>query len=180
MNADQIKSAVLSAMQVVTDEMGLGLAVGPVNELDWAYLSGGFGHLNWEAGLTEYGNMEWSFDVALKLQSDTRLLNAAILGVFKPETDTLEMHFVESFIRREEQHQLKGRVFEMMIIASFLYVAAVGGSTVRLMDVTCISRLQIWPLHSLGLQKVTKTPIEPIELAHPSCAVITRHHPGSV
>ncbi|WP_425858510.1 hypothetical protein ACPW74_00120 [Aeromonas sp. INTO2] len=135
MNADQIKSAVLSAMQVVTDEMGLGLAVGPVNELDWAYLSGGFGHLNWEAGLTEYGNMEWSFDVALKLQSDTRLLNAAILGVFKPETDTLEMHFVESFIRREEQHQLKGRVFEMMIIASFLYVAAVGGNTVRLMDV---------------------------------------------
>lgn len=79
--------------------------------------------------------MEWSFDVALKLQSDTRLLNAAVLGVFKPETDTLEMHFVESFIRREEQHQLKGRVFEMMIIASFLYVAAVGGSTVRLMDV---------------------------------------------
>ena len=135
MNADQIKSAVLSAMQVVTDEMGLGLAVGPINELDWAYLSGGYGHLNWEAGLTEYGNMEWSFDVALKLQSDTRLLNAAILGVFKPETDILEMHFVESFIRREEQHQLKGRVFEMMIIASFLYVAAVGGTTVRLMDV---------------------------------------------
>ncbi|OCA63003.1 hypothetical protein A9R10_08175 [Aeromonas piscicola] len=135
MNADQIKSAVLSAMQVVTDEMGLELAVGPLNDLDWAYLSGGYGHLNWDAGLTEYGNKDWSFDVALKRQSDTRLLNAAILGVFKPDTDTLEMHFVESFIRREEQHQLKGRVFEMMIIASFLYVAAVGGTTVRLMDV---------------------------------------------
>ncbi|MGU5794653.1 hypothetical protein ACFX5Z_18520 [Aeromonas dhakensis] len=135
MNADQIKSAVLSAIQVVTDEMGLELAVGPLNDLDWAYLSGGYGHLNWDAGLTEYGNKEWSFDVGLKLQSDTRLLNAAILGVFHPETDTLEMHFVESFIRREDQHQLKGRVFKMMIIASYLYVAAVGGTTVRLMDV---------------------------------------------
>ncbi|MFM4808825.1 hypothetical protein [Aeromonas hydrophila] len=135
MNADQIKSAVLSAMQVVTDEMDLGLAVGPLNPLDWAYLSRGYGHLNWDAGLTEYGNKEWSFDVALKLQEGTMELNAAILGVFKPEADTLEMHFVESFIRREEQHPLKGRVFEMMIIASFLYVAAAGGSTVRLMDV---------------------------------------------
>ena len=135
MNADQIKSAVLNAIQVVTDEMELQLAVGPLNDSDWAYLSGGFGHLNWDAGLTAYGNDEWSFSVALKLLSDTMLLNAAILGVFRPDTDTLEMHFVESFIRDRDSNPLKGRVFEMMIIASYLYVAAVGGSTVRLMDV---------------------------------------------
>ncbi len=135
MNADQIKSAVLSAIQVVTDEMGLELAVGPINGLDWEYLSGGYGHLNWEAGLTQYGNEDWSFDVALKLASDTRLLSAAILGVYHPDTGTLEVHLVESFIKRKDPHPLNGRVFEMTIIASFLYVAAVGGTTVRLMDV---------------------------------------------
>jgi hypothetical protein len=135
MNADQIKSAVLNAIQVVTDELDLQLAVGPLNESDWAYLSGGFGHLNWDVGLTTYGNDEWSFSVALKLASDTRLLTAAILGIYRPETDTLEMHYVESFIRAKDSNPLKGRVFQMMVIASYLYVAAVGGGTVRLVDV---------------------------------------------
>jgi len=117
MNANQIKSAVRNAIQAVTDDMDLELGVGPINESDWAYLSGGYGLLNWEVGLTKYGNDD-----------------AAILGVFRPETDTLEMHLVESFIRNP-QHPLKGRVFEMMVIASYLFIAAVDGTNVRLVDV---------------------------------------------
>lgn len=135
MNADQIKSAVLNAIQTVTDEMGMGLGVGPLNEQDWNYLSGGYGLLNWEMGLTRYGNEQWSFDVALKLAPTMATLDAAILGVYRQETDTLEMHLVESFVRSNVQHSLKGRVFAMMIIASYLYIAAADGAYVRLMDV---------------------------------------------
>lgn len=135
MNADQIKSAVLNAIQTVTDDMGMGLGVGPLNQQDWNYLSGGYGLLNWDMGLTTYGNEEWSFDVALKLAPAMVTLDAAILGVYRLETDTLEMHLVESFVRTNVQHSLKGRVFAMMIIASYLYIAAAGGTYVRLMDV---------------------------------------------
>ncbi len=134
MNANQIKSAVRNAIQAVTDDMDLELGVGPINESDWAYLSGGYGLLNWEVGLTKYGNDDWSFDVALKIAPGMNTLDAAILGVFRPETDTLEMHLVESFIRNP-QHPLKGRVFEMMVIASYLFIAAVDGTNVRLVDV---------------------------------------------
>ncbi|MGL5294759.1 MAG: hypothetical protein ACRC9V_13550, partial [Aeromonas sp.] len=67
MNADQIKSAVRNAIQAVADDMDLDLGVGPINGFDWAYLSGGYGNLNWGVGLTEYGNDDWSFDVALKI-----------------------------------------------------------------------------------------------------------------
>ncbi|MFQ2671493.1 MULTISPECIES: hypothetical protein [Aeromonas] len=135
MKADQIKSAVLNAIQTVTDEMGMGLGVGPLNQQDWNYLSGGYGLLNWEMGLTKYGNEEWSFDVALKLAPNMSTLDAAILGVYRLETDTLEMHLVESFVRTSVQHSLKGHVFAMMIIASYLYIAAADGTYVRLMDV---------------------------------------------
>lgn len=134
MKIKQIKSAAINALQHWADETQLEIGVGPIGEDDWIILSRGYGELNWESGLTTLANSSDTFDIIFKSLPKLSAIDAAILGRYNQQSEVLELHYIESFVRGVADHSLKGRVFMLSVLSAYLFISAAGGKAVHLID----------------------------------------------
>lgn len=136
MYLDQIATLTISNLQMLLDSLKMPLAVGPINEEDYRILSSGFSELEWCHGFSQYGNRDDKFEFCLKILGGPlkHIPAGAALCTFDIESETMEIHFVESFVKEEKSHPLYGQMFMITLWAVYLFGKAVDCQTVRIHD----------------------------------------------
>lgn len=134
LNYEQIASLTLSNVQMLLDNMKVPLAVGPINQEDYIILTSGFSELEWSHGFCTYGNKDEKFEFCLKLLSGPmkHIPSGAALCVFDETTRSIEIHFVESFVRDDKEHPLYGQMFTITLWAVYLFGSAVGCEEIKI------------------------------------------------
>lgn len=126
MNLEQIASGTLSNLQMLLEQNGLPLAVGPITDRDFQALSTAYAELEWDHAFSMYGNRDDKFEFCVKLIEESNPLPAgAAMCIFNIEENTFDIHFVESFVRGVRSHPLHGRMILITLWASYLFCAAV-------------------------------------------------------
>lgn len=133
MNLEQVRTAVITSMQLFLDEKASGLRVGELSENDYRLLSRGYGELEWDWGIQEFSNSPNCFSFCFKIQG-VDVPDGIAMGVYYTETQTLEMHMMESFVNNDRGHLLSGRMTYFTLVASFLFLKAVEGSMLYFVD----------------------------------------------
>lgn len=133
MKLEQIRSVVINSLQMVMDEMEFGLRVGPITDDDFKILTSGYSDLEWAWGLEKYGNSDNRFDFCVKIQQDC-VPDGALLGSYDSGSKVLELHFIENFARSNSNHPLHGRMFHIALLSSYIFICAVDGVAVHLVD----------------------------------------------
>lgn len=90
------------------------------NEIDW----------DWAV---DYLNRGGHFDLAIGIRLDKSIDGLAI-GIYQNEDEVLEIQAIESFVRFESEHPLRGRMVELTIIAATYFVTLVSGKGVHIID----------------------------------------------
>ena len=134
MKFSQIKHTTVSALQGIIDAVELPVAVGKISDDDYAVLSRGYGVLNWDVAITSLSSYESCIDIVFKLLPAQHMVDAAVLGVYSADDETIELHYIESFVRRVNEHPLRKRVMLLTIIFSYLLLMALDGKKVALID----------------------------------------------
>lgn len=134
MNINQVKSTAYGALQHYMEANNLPIAVGPISDNDWSFLERGFGELNWGPQLTMYGNGDEAVSLAFKLLPSQLALDGAVMGRYIAEQEVLEIHLIESFVRTSVNHPLHGTLFMFTMVFSFLFIRAIGGAEIRLVE----------------------------------------------
>ena len=122
---------------LVLDNFGLPLAVGPISDDDYKVLSGGFGELEWDYVLSTHGNSPERYEFCIKLVNHGALENVpsgAALCIFEVEEHTFSIHMIESFVRDDPEHPLKGRMVLITLMSAYLFCMAVDCPTVRVIE----------------------------------------------
>ncbi|NRA54416.1 MAG: hypothetical protein HRU23_09755 [Gammaproteobacteria bacterium] len=135
MNIDQISSAVINSLQMILEQQGLDLKVGPISDHDYRILTSGYAELEWGWGFGQFGNSDDKFEFTVKIQQDG-VPDGAMLGEYDFNEKTLEIQFIESFIRDNENHPLNGRMVMITLIASLLFISATDGDAVEIVGPT--------------------------------------------
>ncbi len=136
MNYDQIAILTLNNLQMLLDNLRIPLAVGPINQEDYLILTSGFSELEWGNGFCMQGNKDEKFEFCLKLLSGPmkHIPAGAALCIYDETTESIEIHFVESFVRDNKEHPLYGQMFTITLWAVYLFGAAVGCHQIRIHD----------------------------------------------
>ncbi|EFE24656.1 hypothetical protein EDWATA_00376 [Edwardsiella tarda ATCC 23685] len=119
---------------MLLDNLKIPLAVGPINEDDYKILTTGYSELEWDNGFSRYGNRDDKFEFCIKLLSGSlkHIPAGAALCTYDEKASVIEIHFVESFVRREQDHPLFGRMFMITLWAVYLFGSAVGCQEIRI------------------------------------------------
>lgn len=135
---EEIGQSVRNNIQLVIDNFGLPLAVGPISDEDYRILSGGFGELEWDYALLEFGNDPDRYEFCIKLVSQGVIQGApagAAICVYGIEEDVFRIHIIERFSRlEEEEHPLKGRMVLITLMSAYLFCMAVGCKQVHIIE----------------------------------------------
>lgn len=135
LNLEQIASLSISNLQMLLDNMKLPLAVGPINDEDYAILTSGYSQLEWDNGFSSYGNRDDKFEFCLKLLAGPlrHIPSGAALCTFDEESGVIEIHFVESFVKQDDvSHPLYGNMFMITLWGVYLFGSAVGCTEIRI------------------------------------------------
>ncbi|WP_337153793.1 hypothetical protein [Proteus terrae] len=90
------------------------------NEIDW----------DWAI---DFLNSDNCFDLAIGIHLNNDIDGLAI-GIYQKDGEILEVQAIESFVRFEEEHPLRGRMVELTIIAAAYFVTLVEGKGVHIVD----------------------------------------------
>ncbi|MBE0148295.1 hypothetical protein [Serratia sp. PL7] len=136
LSLDEISQAVRNNLQLIIDSQQLKLAVGPISEQDYRILSGGFGELEWDVGLCSYGNNPNRFEFCIKLVKNAveAVPSGAALCVYGIDDHIFRIHMIESFVRDEDEHPLKGRMVMLTLMAAYLFCMAVDAEGVQICE----------------------------------------------
>lgn len=152
MKVAQISSAVINALQMFIDNQDLGLKVGPISDDDYRILTSGYSELEWCWGLQEIGNSDDKFEFSVKIK-ENGVPDGAMLGLYNVDSNILEIHFIESFIRHDKQHPLNGRMVAITIIAAYLFISAVDGDSVQIIEPTTNELIKYYAKYGFILNK---------------------------
>ena len=136
MNYEQIASLTISNLQMLLDNLKIPLAVGPINQEDYMILTSGYSELEWGNGFCTHGNKDEKFEFCIKLLSGPlkHIPAGAALCTYDETNRSIEIHFVESFVRGNKEHPLYGQMFTVTLWAVYLFGAAVGCEEIRIPD----------------------------------------------
>jgi hypothetical protein len=134
---EEIGQSVRNNIQLVLDNFGLPLAVGPISDDDYKVLSGGFGELEWDYALSTQGNSPERYEFCIKLLNQNVMEgvpSGAALCIFGVEEHVFSIHMIESFVKDDVDHPLKGRMVLITLMSAYLFCMAVECPTVRIIE----------------------------------------------
>ncbi|CNK27888.1 Uncharacterised protein [Yersinia frederiksenii] len=135
MNLDQVASLTLNNVQMLLEQNGIPLAVGPISDRDFQALSTAYAELQWDYAFTTYGNREDKFEFCVKLIEDNNPLPAgAAMCIYNIDDGTFDIHFVESFVRNIPSHPLHGRMILITMWAAYLFCMAVDCQRINVIE----------------------------------------------
>lgn len=139
LSLEEIGQSVRNNLQLIIDYQGLPLAVGPITDQDFRILAGGFGALEWDFGLTEYGNHRDRFEFCVKLVSIANAIvetvpSGVALCVYGVREKIFRIHMIENFARNDKDHPLTGRMVLLTLMAAYLFGVAVEAESVHIME----------------------------------------------
>ncbi|WP_318378944.1 hypothetical protein [Enterobacter sp.] len=134
---DEIGQSVRNNIQLVIDNVGLSLAVGPISDEDYRVLSGGYGQLEWDYALNTYGNDPDKFEFCIKLIAQGVLQGipaGAAICVYGVEEKVFRIHIIERFTSDEEDHPLNGKMVLITLMSAYLFCKAVDCDSVQIFE----------------------------------------------
>ncbi|EOC1340511.1 hypothetical protein [Cronobacter sakazakii] len=134
---EEIGQSVRNNIQLVIDSVDLPLAVGPISDNDYRILTGGFGELQWDWALTEFGNDPDRYEFCIKLVSHGVIQGVpagAAICVYSDDEKIFRIHIIERFCREEEEHPLKGRMVLITLMSAYLFSMAVECDLVEIIE----------------------------------------------
>lgn len=134
---EEIGQSVRNNIQLVLDNFGLPLAVGPISDDDYKVLSGGFGELEWDYVLATHGNSSERYEFCIKLVNQGAMENVpsgAAMCAFGVAEHVFSIHMIESFVKDDPEHPLKGRMVLITLMSAYLFCMAVECPTVRIIE----------------------------------------------
>ncbi|WP_313449549.1 hypothetical protein [Atlantibacter hermannii] len=134
---DEIGQSVRNNIQLVIDNYGLPLAVGPISDDDYKVLCGGFGELEWDYALATYGNSDERYEFCIKLIKQgvvQGIPSGAALCIFGVTDRVFRIHMIENFAREEEEHPLKGRMVLITLMSAYLFCMAVECQSIQIIE----------------------------------------------
>ncbi|WP_286341739.1 hypothetical protein [Ferrimonas sp. YFM] len=134
MDFQQIKARFYADFQYVCDEIfpDHQLEIGGIDEDIYSTLASDYSDLNWDHELCTTYNQDGAFDLTFKLLIDGSL-QAACLGRFIPEDETIELRMLESFC--DSTSPFYKRVCNVTFMGAYLITQAAGAQVIRLHDV---------------------------------------------
>lgn len=136
LSLEEIGQSVRNNLQLILDSYGIKLAVGPVTDQDYKILSGGFGELEWDFGFSQHGNDPDKFEFCVKLVNTAveAIPSGVSLSVYSIEERIFRIHMIESFVRSDAEHPLKGRMVLLSLMAAYIFCMAVGAVEVHVVE----------------------------------------------
>lgn len=136
LSLDEIGQSVRNNLQLIIDSQRLKLAVGPISDQDYRILTGGFGELEWDVGLCDYGNDPNHFEFCVKLVKDAveAVPSGVSLSVYGITDRVFRIHMIERFNRDDKEHPLKGRMVLLTLMAAYLFCMAVEADSVQIAE----------------------------------------------
>ena len=134
---DEIGISVRNNIQLILDHFELPLAVGPISDDDYKVLSRGYGELEWDYALADYGNSSERYEFCIKLVNNSvveGVPSGAALCIFAVENRVFNIHMIESFVRNDETHPLKGRMVLITLMSAYLFCMAVECQRIQIVD----------------------------------------------
>lgn len=134
---EEIGQSVRNNLQLIIDSSGLKLAVGPIKDEDYKILCGGYGELEWDIGLNQYGNDPDRFEFCVKLLTSVveSVPSGIALCVYGIKDKVFKVHMIERFFRHnDDDHPLKGRMVTLTLMAAFLFCKAVNAKAVHIVE----------------------------------------------
>lgn len=136
MNFAQIRALVSGTMQLYVDSVGMEIEVGEISDDDYKLLTSGYAELNWDYGISKHGNADNRVEMTFKFRkANSKLPDAAFLGIYDLSTESLEVQLLESFTRGDKSNPITGRATILTLIASYFFLAAVEGLSLSFVDV---------------------------------------------
>lgn len=112
----------VSFLQEFIAEVQLGLHVSELSEDDFESLvKDERSILNW---LSKFGHFlsEDSFHLGFRLYENAKI-DGAVLGIYATNDGTLHIFLIESFVRYQDQHSLKGNLITLVVIAATFFLS---------------------------------------------------------
>ncbi|PWC10691.1 hypothetical protein B4923_16375 [Brenneria roseae subsp. americana] len=136
LSLEEIGQSVRNNLQLIIDSSGLDLAVGPISDQDYRILCGGFGDLDWNYAICTHGNDPDRFEFCVKLVTDhiDSVPAGIALCVFGSNDKIFQIHMIESFVRDDEDHPLKGRMVTLTLMAAYIFCMAVEATEVYIVE----------------------------------------------
>lgn len=134
---EEIGQSVRNNIQLIIDSYGLPLAVGPISDDDYKILAGGFGELEWDCGLSMYGNDPDRYEFCIKIVNHdvvASVLSGAALCIYDPLQSSFMIHMIENFERKDQTHPLRGRMTLITLMSAFIFSMAVEGKIVSIVE----------------------------------------------
>ncbi|TDB61648.1 MULTISPECIES: hypothetical protein [Photorhabdus] len=136
LSLEEIGQSVRNNLQLIIDSQELPLAVGPITDQDFRILFGGFGDLEWEFGLAEYGNDPDRFEFCVKLvnMAIETVPSGVALCVYGVNDKIFRIHMIENFSKNDKNHPLTGRMVLLTLMSAYLFSVAVEAEGVYIME----------------------------------------------
>ncbi|MDC9623574.1 hypothetical protein PSI22_18495 [Xenorhabdus sp. XENO-7] len=136
-NLENIGSVVRNNIQTIVDVLGLNLAVGDISDDDYFILSRGYGELCWDDSLSRVGNREDKFEFCIKLVECGHVQgppSGLALCTYSIAEQLFDIHMIENFCRDKPDHPLNGKMFQLTLMAAYLFCEATEGKLVRVIE----------------------------------------------
>ncbi|MEC5343688.1 hypothetical protein ABRZ24_13895 [Brenneria populi] len=135
MNFEQIGILTLNNVQMLLEQANLPLAVGPITDADFQALSTNYAELNWDFAFSTYGNDPNKFEFCIKLIGEANPLpSGASICIYDIQNNSLDIMFVESFVRNIHDHPLHGHMIEITLMAAYIFCSAVDCDIVNVIE----------------------------------------------
>lgn len=135
MNLEQIAVSTLNGVQMLIEQVGLPLAVGPIHDADFQAMMTNYAELNWDFAFNKFGNDPNKFEFCVKLVEGVNPLPAgAAMCVYNLQVNSFDIYFVESFVRGNAAHPLNGRMLLITLMASYLFCRAVDCDVINVIE----------------------------------------------
>lgn len=131
---NEVGTAVIIFMQAFLDRAGLPLRVSKISDPVWRVLQKRFAtaELDWDWAI-QFTNKPRHFDLAVGMDLGNAVDGVAV-GLYHLKEKRLEIQAVESFVKDQICHPLRGRLVELTVIAATYFVLLMEGREVHIID----------------------------------------------
>jgi len=130
---EKVRDDVISFMKDFIEESGLPLKVSRIDDGIYRQIQQlKTSEIEWDWAI-QFLNKKQHFDLAIGIQLNDSVDGIAI-GIYQQDSEILEIQAVESFVRFDEDHPLRGRMVELTVIAATYFVTLVEGKGVHIID----------------------------------------------
>jgi len=122
-----VRERVIEFMNEFLAQSGIPLEVSRVDDRAYRNLQKHQGsEIEWDFAVS-FLNEEEHFDLAIGIKLDDNIDGVAV-GIYREESRILEVQAVESFIRYDEHHPLRGRMVALTVIAAAYFASLIEGA----------------------------------------------------